>query len=142
MTPPGSPTPPRWSAPFPADRQTLEPGRVGRLRLLHLPLPVLLGPASASDLHDRRAADHLEPDQPEDRQTTTRLRPYSSSSLDDAMHEDRLFGQREQCQMQASGSFLAISKLSKSGAGETIAYRDTGENTPLALPCPRVIGLH
>lgn len=40
--------------PVPLDRETLGPGRVGRLRLLRLALAVLLGTAVTSDLHPGR----------------------------------------------------------------------------------------
>lgn len=44
------------------DRQTLGPGRLGRVRLLRLPLPLLLGAAPASGVHLAGAADRLRPD--------------------------------------------------------------------------------
>ncbi len=49
--------------------QAVEPGRLGRLRLLRLPLPVLLGPAAAPGLHPGRAAGHLGAGRPETRRT-------------------------------------------------------------------------
>ena len=68
--PSGWSTPPRWSAARSRPTvQALGPGRVGRLRLLRLPLPVLLGPAAVPGLHPGRAADHLGAGQPEDRRT-------------------------------------------------------------------------
>ena len=42
--------------PIPAHRQAFRPGRLGRLRLLRQPLPLLLGSAPAPGLHPRRAA--------------------------------------------------------------------------------------
>ena len=44
--------------PLPPHRTALEPGRLRRLRLLRLPLPLLLGTAPAPGLHSGRAADH------------------------------------------------------------------------------------
>jgi hypothetical protein len=56
--------------PIEADRETLELGRVGRLRLLRLTLPLLLGTASAPDLHTLRPADRLDTGHPERRRTS------------------------------------------------------------------------
>ena len=61
--------------PVPAHRQAVRPGRLGRLRLLRQPLPLLLGAAPASGLHPRRAADHVRARQPQDRRTRSRPRP-------------------------------------------------------------------
>ena len=54
-------------APVPAGGPPLEPGRVGRLRLLRLPLPVLLGAAAASGLHPSRPAGRVGAGRPETR---------------------------------------------------------------------------
>ena len=43
--------------PVPGDRQALGPGRLGRVRLLRLALPLLLGAAAAPAVHPARAAD-------------------------------------------------------------------------------------
>jgi hypothetical protein len=69
--------------PIEAHRETLRPGRLGRLRLLLVTLKVLLGTATASDLHPIRPADRLGPDHPEDRRTprpdrSTGTRPPSA----------------------------------------------------------------
>ncbi len=53
----------------PADGEAVEPRRMGRLQLLRLPLPLLLGRAPAPDRHPSRAADHLGTGRPEDRRT-------------------------------------------------------------------------
>ncbi|GAA2897407.1 hypothetical protein [Nonomuraea rubra] len=47
----------------------LEPGRLGRLRLLPLPLMLVLGPAPASDLHPRPTCRSPGPGDPEHRRT-------------------------------------------------------------------------
>jgi len=53
--------------PVPAGGPPVGVGRVGRLRLLRVALPVLLGPAAAPDLHPGRPADHLGAGRPETR---------------------------------------------------------------------------
>ena len=55
----GSPTRPRSSAAAPANRQTLGLGGLGQLRLLHLALALVLGPAAAPGLHRPRVADRV-----------------------------------------------------------------------------------
>ena len=61
--------------PVPAHRATFEPGWLGRLRLLRVALPLLLGAAAAPRVHPGRAADHVRLGQPESRRTRRRHRP-------------------------------------------------------------------
>ncbi|WP_218639406.1 hypothetical protein [Streptomyces sp. IMTB 2501] len=49
------------------DSPALQAGGLGRLGLLQLPLPVLLGPAPVPGLHADQHADHVGARQPEDR---------------------------------------------------------------------------
>ncbi len=65
---------PRRVRPISAHRQAVRHRRLVRLRLLRQPFPLLLGPASAPDLHPRGAAHHLRPHQPQDRRTRSRPR--------------------------------------------------------------------
>ena len=55
--------------PLAGDRETLRPGRVGRVRLLRLALPLLLGPAAAPGVHPARAAGRLGADRRQGRRT-------------------------------------------------------------------------
>ena len=55
--------------PLARDRATLRPGRLGRVRLLRLPHPLLLGSAAAPGLHPARPAGRLGADRRESRRT-------------------------------------------------------------------------
>ena len=61
-------------APIPGDRQALGPGRVGRVRLLRLPLPLLLGAAAAPGVHPARPARRLGADRRQGRRTRASCR--------------------------------------------------------------------
>ncbi len=53
--------------PFPRDGQAFGPGRVGRVRLLRQPLPVLLGAAAAPAVHPARSPGRVRPGRGEGR---------------------------------------------------------------------------
>jgi hypothetical protein len=55
--------------PLPRDRQTLRPGRMGRVRLLRQPLALLLGTAAAPGLHPARPSGRVRVDRGEGRRT-------------------------------------------------------------------------
>jgi hypothetical protein len=59
--------------PLPRDRQTLRPGRLGRIRLLPQPRPLLLGPAPAPGLHPSGPAHRLRPDRGQGHERETLL---------------------------------------------------------------------
>ena len=63
--------------PLPRDRPALRSGRLGRVRLLRLTLPVLLGAAAAPGLHPARPAHRLGADRRQSRRTP---RPAPTSS--------------------------------------------------------------
>ena len=55
------------------ERPAVRPGGLGRLRLLRLPLPLLLGPAAVPGVYTDGHADHVGSGQPEDRRAQGQL---------------------------------------------------------------------
>ena len=64
--------------PIAAHHATIQPRRLGRLRLLRVALPLLLGAAPAPRVHPGRTADHVRLGQPESRRTRRRHRHVRS----------------------------------------------------------------
>ncbi len=62
------------------NRKTIRSGRVRRIRVLRVPLPVLLGSAPTSGVHPGRSAGHLRVDQPQGRRTGSAARACSKSN--------------------------------------------------------------